>query len=143
MLFRSMHVRLQSDVTSISRNADGTLRVVLLESGNEREVEVDTVMYATGRLPNTANLGLDRVGVELSTEGAVVVVYGPFRRADLPAAPSNEAFDEDLRRRNPAWGLRQLEDVDAIARQYDFDRVATVDMPANNLTVVFRKERRR
>ena len=72
-------------------------------------------------------------------KGAVVVLYGPFRRADIPTAPSNEAFDEDLRRRNPAWGLRQLEDVDAIARQHDFDRVATVDMPANNLTVVFRK----
>lgn len=70
---KGMQVRLQSDVKSISRNADGSLRVALHESGKHQEVEVDAVMYATGRLPNTANLGLDRVGIELTPEGAVVV----------------------------------------------------------------------
>ena len=70
---KGIDVRLRSDVTSISRRTDEALSVSMREAGNAEEGRFDAVMYATGRLPNTANLGLDRVGVELTRDGAVIV----------------------------------------------------------------------
>lgn len=70
---KGIHIRLRNDVTSIARNAGGTLSVSMRESGSEEEEQFDAVMYATGRLPNTANLGLEKVGVELTRDGAVIV----------------------------------------------------------------------
>ena len=54
-------------------------------------------------------------------------------------APSNEAFDADLRARNPEWGVRDLDDVRALAEQHGFDFDERVAMPANNLSVIFRR----
>jgi hypothetical protein len=54
-------------------------------------------------------------------------------------APSNEAFDQNLRDRNPTWGLRDLEDVVAIAQSVGFSVPAVTEMPAINLSVVFRR----
>ncbi|MDR3468204.1 MAG: DUF938 domain-containing protein [Xanthobacteraceae bacterium] len=71
--------------------------------------------------------------------GAPLVLYGPYRRHDVPTAPSNEEFDASLRARDPAWGLRQLDDVAALAEQSGFALDRVVEMPANNLTVVFRE----
>lgn len=71
--------------------------------------------------------------------GAPLILYGPYRRRDRELEPSNAAFDLDLKRRNPDWGLRELESVTATAAEAGFE-LATVDsMPANNLTVVFRR----
>jgi hypothetical protein len=64
-------------------------------------------------------------------------LYGPYRRAGVPTAPSNESFDASLRARDPQWGLRQLEAVVAAAYGFRLERV--VEMPANNLTIVFRR----
>lgn len=75
----------------------------------------------------------------LLSAGAPLALYGPFRRAGVPTAPSNEAFDESLRSRNPAWGLRDLEDVTAAAEAAGFKLDEVVDMPANNLTVILRR----
>jgi len=71
--------------------------------------------------------------------GAPLYLYGPYRRRDVPTVPSNEAFDESLRSRDPAWGLRLLEDVAARARLAGFALDRVVEMPANNLSVVFRR----
>ncbi|NIE68940.1 DUF938 domain-containing protein [Burkholderia sp. Ax-1719] len=73
--------------------------------------------------------------------GGALVLYGPYRRDGAHTAPSNEAFDADLRARDPAWGVRDLEAVEALARAEGFVREAVVPMPANNFTVVFRKEK--
>ena len=70
--------------------------------------------------------------------GRPLVLYGPFRRTDRETAPSNEAFDAQLRRQNPEWGLRNLEDVVTVASQVNIELLEVVDMPANNLAVVFR-----
>lgn len=75
----------------------------------------------------------------LLSSGQPLVLYGPYRRKDHPTAPSNEAFDEDLKRRDPRWGLRLLEDVEACAGKNGLALERVVEMPANNLTVVFRK----
>ncbi|WP_119288829.1 DUF938 domain-containing protein [Azohydromonas sediminis] len=66
-----------------------------------------------------------------------LIVYGPFVERDVPTAPSNLAFDADLRQRDPAWGLRALDDVDAQARRAGLRRRERVAMPANNLLLVY------
>ncbi len=71
------------------------------------------------------------------TPGGLLIFYGPFRIGGEHTAPSNAAFDEDLRGRDPSWGVR---DLDAICDAADGlvleERVA---MPANNQILVFRK----
>lgn len=71
--------------------------------------------------------------------GAHLVMYGPYRRSGAHTAPSNAAFDESLRARDPAWGVRDLEAVVACADANGLDHVEAVDMPANNLVVVYRR----
>jgi len=71
--------------------------------------------------------------------GAPLVLYGPFMRDGVHTAPSNAAFDASLRARNPAWGVRDLTDVDGLARLRGFDLQVTISMPANNLAVVWRR----
>jgi hypothetical protein len=66
-------------------------------------------------------------------------LYGPFRFQGAFTAPSNEAFDASLRARDPAWGVRDLDDVTRLAASHGFVREAVVDMPANNHSVVFRR----
>lgn len=73
--------------------------------------------------------------------GGALVLYGPYRRDGAHTAPSNHAFDADLRARDAAWGVRDLEAVEALARAEGFVCEAVVPMPANNFTVVFRKEK--
>ena len=66
-----------------------------------------------------------------------LLVYGPFITDDTPTAPSNLAFDADLRARNPQWGLRRLADVQATAASAGLALRQRVQMPANNLVLVF------
>lgn len=68
-----------------------------------------------------------------------VYLYGPYRVAGTPTAPSNEAFDAWLRDRDPASGLRELGAVRAEALAEGFELAETVAMPANNLSLVFRR----
>ena len=69
--------------------------------------------------------------------GGVLYLYGPFRRHDVPTAPSNEAFDESLRATDPSWGLRDLDEVTALARDNGLGLSELLEMPANNLSVIF------
>ena len=71
--------------------------------------------------------------------GGVLYLYGPYKIDGRHTAPSNEAFDSDLRRRNPAWGIRDLGDVAALAQRHDLALAETVPMPANNFSVIFRR----
>jgi SAM-dependent methyltransferase len=71
--------------------------------------------------------------------GAALVLYGPFRRAGAHTAPSNEAFDADLRARDPSWGVRDLEAVATLAAAQGYVAPEIVEMPANNLMLVFRR----
>ena len=71
--------------------------------------------------------------------GAALVVYGPFLIEGETPAPSNLAFDADLRARNPAWGLRRLADVVGAAEQAGLVFERRIEVPANNLMLVFRR----
>ncbi|MGU7774612.1 DUF938 domain-containing protein [Burkholderia sp. MR1-5-21] len=71
--------------------------------------------------------------------GGVLVLYGPYRREGRHTAPSNEAFDAQLRSRDPSWGVRDLETVVALGLDRGLDCIEVVEMPANNLSVVFRR----
>ena len=77
-------------------------------------------------------------GRVLNPDG-VLILYGPFKRGGEHTAPSNESFDESLRARDPAWGVRDLDDVADAAAGAGLDLAETVDMPANNLIAVFRR----
>lgn len=89
--------------------------------------------------PWASTLGLMRHAGALLRPGGVLYLYGPYRRADVPTAASNEAFDQSLKSRNPAWGLRTLESVTEAARAAGLELAEVVEMPANNLSVVFRR----
>ena len=71
--------------------------------------------------------------------GGLLYLYGPWKRDGVHTAPSNEAFDRSLRTRNPEWGVRDLADVAAAAATQGLSLERTVEMPANNLSVVLRR----
>ncbi|MBZ0331324.1 MULTISPECIES: DUF938 domain-containing protein [Halomonas] len=73
------------------------------------------------------------------TEGGVLYLYGPYRRAGRHTSPSNEAFDADLKARDPRWGVRELESVTEEAERHGLVLERVVEMPANNLSVVLRR----
>lgn len=89
--------------------------------------------------PWAATLGLFAGAERVLPLGAPLVLYGPFAFSGRFTAPSNEAFDQSLRGRDPAWGVRDLDDVTRIAEQHGLARERLVEMPANNHTVVFRR----
>ncbi|EJU09489.1 DUF938 domain-containing protein [Novosphingobium resinovorum] len=89
--------------------------------------------------PWTATEGLMAGAARVLESGYPLVLYGPYRREGLTLEPSNAAFDEDLKRRNPEWGLRSVETVRACALDNGLAFDSLVEMPANNLMLVFRK----
>ncbi|WP_245904452.1 DUF938 domain-containing protein [Billgrantia lactosivorans] len=78
-----------------------------------------------------------RAGERLRS-GGVLYLYGPYRRDGRHTSASNAAFDADLKARDPRWGVRDLESVVAEALPHGFMLEQTVQMPANNLSVVLR-----
>ena len=90
--------------------------------------------------PWTATQGLMRGAGRLLAPGAPLYLYGPYRQAGVETAPSNEAFDFSLRARDPEWGLRDAEAVVAEAEACGFRLDRIVTMPANNLSVVLRRQ---
>ncbi|UTD26467.1 DUF938 domain-containing protein [Bradyrhizobium sp. WD16] len=89
--------------------------------------------------PWTSTQGLMRGAARILPQGAPLCLYGPYRRDGVATAASNEEFDASLKARHPAWGLRRLEDVAALAATHGLSLTRVAEMPANNLTVVFRK----
>ncbi|MGE4240676.1 DUF938 domain-containing protein [Ramlibacter sp.] len=69
--------------------------------------------------------------------GGVLITYGPYFEQDVPAAPSNLAFDDSLRARDSSWGIRHIEEVTAEARKNGLELARRIAMPANNLLLVF------
>lgn len=87
--------------------------------------------------PWQATPGLIKGAAHVLTPGGRLITYGPYRRDGRHTADTNAAFDADLRARNPAWGIRDLEAVAEIAADAGFAPPDITDMPANNLCLVF------
>jgi hypothetical protein len=86
--------------------------------------------------PWRSALGLIQGPRRLLGPGQPLILYGPWLRDDTPTAPSNLAFDADLKRRDPEWGLRRVEDFAAAAAGEGLDLVEKREMPANNLMLL-------
>ena len=89
--------------------------------------------------PWSAALGLLAGAGRLLAPGAPLVTYGPYRFGGAFTAPSNEAFDQSLRARDPAWGVRDAGELEAAAAGHGLVLEETVAMPANNHVLVFRR----
>ena len=89
--------------------------------------------------PWAATQGLLHEARRLLLPGGLLYLYGPFIQAGIPLAPSNAAFDADLRDRNAAWGLRDLAAIEAAAAESGQKIEAVLPMPANNLSVIVRR----
>lgn len=89
--------------------------------------------------PWAATEGLMAGAGRVLTSGGRLFLYGPYLEADVETAPSNLAFDESLRSRDRAWGLRDLAEVKALALASGLEFSERIAMPANNLIVIFGK----
>jgi hypothetical protein len=88
--------------------------------------------------PWAATVGLLRNAARLLPQSAVLFIYGPYDQRDVPLADSNAAFDAALRQQNALWGLRFVEDIAAEAHVSGLHLDSVIDMPANNLSLIFR-----
>ena len=89
--------------------------------------------------PWQAALGLLDGAARLLASGAPLILYGPWIEQGVATAPSNLAFDADLRARDPEWGLRAVETFAAAASERGFALVERRAMPANNVMLLLRR----
>ncbi len=68
-----------------------------------------------------------------------LMLYGPFKINGEHTSSSNDLFDRSLKSRNKKWGVRDLDEVDSVARTNGFEKFEVIEMPANNFSVIFRK----
>jgi len=89
--------------------------------------------------PWEATLGLMKGAGAVLPPGGLLYLYGPYLRENVETAPSNLAFDASLKARDPQWGLRRVEDVIAAAEGEGLVLRRLLEMPANNLSLIFRR----
>jgi len=90
--------------------------------------------------PWEATLGLFRGAAQvLSINSGPLILYGPYIEQGMETAPSNLDFDASLKARNPLWGVREAEALDALAVTHGMQRTARHALPANNIMLVYRK----
>lgn len=106
-----------------------------LEAGLRAVVAINLVHIA----PWQAAVGIFRGAGRHLGAGGVVLLYGPYKVDGAHTAPSNAAFDADLRARDPAWGVRDTADLAACARDHGLTLTQTLAVPANNMILVFKK----
>lgn len=87
--------------------------------------------------PWEATLGLMGGAARVLRLGGVLYTYGPYMRDGRHTAPSNQAFDASLKARDPSWGVRDVADVEGAALAHGLALREIVEMPANNLSLVF------
>jgi cyclopropane fatty-acyl-phospholipid synthase-like methyltransferase len=91
--------------------------------------------------PWAATVGLFENARAILPPGAPLYLYGPYKRGGAHTAQSNAEFDAALRAQNPAWGVRDLDAVADLASRADFAGPEVIEMPANNLSLIFRRAR--
>jgi SAM-dependent methyltransferase len=116
--------------------------LVLDATASDWPVELADAVVAINMVhisPWRATQGLMTGAGRVLSPGGVLYLYGAYRENGAHTAPSNEAFDIDLRRRDPDWGVRDLEEVAELAGSQGLELVERIPMPANNLSLVFRR----
>ncbi|MEM0942835.1 MAG: DUF938 domain-containing protein [Pseudomonadota bacterium] len=83
--------------------------------------------------------GIVRGAAELLSPGGWLIFYGPFREGGRHTGEGNARFDESLRARDPAWGIRDLGDLAELARSHGFGPPEIRQMPANNRLAIFQR----
>jgi len=91
--------------------------------------------------PWVATAGLFQGASRLLPGDGVLYTYGPYKRGGVHTSAGNEAFDLDLRQRNPLWGIRDLSELTTLAASAEFGAPEIIEMPANNLSLIFRRNR--
>lgn len=89
--------------------------------------------------PWRSALGLLDGARQLLPAGGPLILYGPWINDDVPTAPSNLDFDADLKRRDPEWGLRRVEEFADEAEKHGLELIETRQMPANNMMLLLRR----
>jgi hypothetical protein len=89
--------------------------------------------------PWSAAEALFRGAARVLPGAGLLYMYGPFKRGGRHTAPSNERFDERLRGEDPRWGVRDVDDLLRLATATGFATAEIVEMPANNLSLAFRR----
>jgi SAM-dependent methyltransferase len=89
--------------------------------------------------PWTATTGLMAGAARVLTRGGLLFLYGPFREGGGHTSAGNAAFDAELRARDPSWGIRGLDEIATLADRHGLLGPERIAMPANNLSVVFRR----
>lgn len=123
--------------------ADRVPRPVLIDAARPPwpGARVDALFAAnlTHIAPWSATLGLVAGAGARLVAGGLMLIYGPFNEGGGFTGPGNAGFDSDLRRRNPDWGLRDREAVDAAASAQGFVAEPCRMMPADNRLLVYRR----
>ncbi len=111
-----------------------------LESDEKRSIDaivnINMIHIAAWKACEAMMAGAGRI---LPTNG-VLYLYGPFKREGKHTAPSNATFDTWLKEQTPDWGVRDLEAVEAAAKDYQLALQEVIAMPANNLSLIFHKQ---
>jgi hypothetical protein len=137
---REMHA---SIIAWIAQTAVNNVRPPLaLDVGSETWPRADAVVCINmiHIAPWAATSQLMRGAARVLPREGVLYLYGPYRRYGRHTSPSNDAFDRQLRENNSEWGVRNLEDVAQIAADCGFVLDGVIEMPANNLSVIYRRK---
>ncbi len=133
--------RASIDAWSATTNLANIRQAIALDSGTGWTTLADAILCINmiHIAPWSATEGLLRGAARSLGQGAPLFLYGPFRREGAHTAESNAAFDAELRARNSSWGIRDLEAVASLADSHGFGPPEITAMPANNLSVTFRR----
>ncbi len=110
-----------------------------IEQVEQRKIDVIVNINMIHISPWSACVGLMEGAAEILSPGGILYLYGPFKRNGKHTAISNAQFDRSLQDRNSTWGVRNLEMVVETANNAGLQLQQVIEMPANNLSVIFIK----
>ena len=128
-----------SDVMPAALNLDVEMRPWPLPEAIRAPLKAVVCINLLHISPASCTDALLEESAVLLPSGAPLIIYGPFMRNGTHTSESNAAFDQALQHRNPQWGLRDVQTITSRATNIGFKTEDVVPMPANNLTLVFRR----
>lgn len=120
----------------LTLNQDGPIETTSDFLGNENQMDLMICINMIHISPWEATIGLFQLASKQLKAGGILYLYGPYKVCGK-TAPTNMAFDNSLKSRDPSWGIRNLEDVIEVGKQHGFKFDKMVEMPVNNWSVLF------